>query len=154
LEHLSQLRQRAEEFSAAGAEVMVVTFYPRSRAAQVAEEYCLPFRCLVDDKLDVYHRYGLGALRGSDLLSAAAFRSYGRALRLAGGLRGLRRAGRPTEDPRQAGGDFVVGPDGVLRLVHVTRHPGDRPAPDRLLTACREGLPGPGGPRGAQGSHL
>ncbi len=47
--------------------------------------------------------------------------------------------GRPIHtiqgDPRQLGGDFVVGQDGRLRLAYYSDDPTDRPAVSTLLAA-------------------
>jgi hypothetical protein len=129
------LRQQAAEFAAAGAEVVVVTFWAPERAAELRRAYDLPFPVLVDGERAVYRRYGLGSGHPRDFLSARALAAYGRALRRGG----WRRLHRPVEDPRQLGGDFVVAADGRLSLVHVTRHPGDRPSVAELLAACRAG---------------
>lgn len=42
------------------------------------------------------------------------------------------------EDLAQLGGDFVIGPDRVVRFAHASRRPDDRPAVARLLAALPE----------------
>jgi hypothetical protein len=48
-------------------------------------------------------------------------------------LRG-RRLRRPEGDPLQLGGDFLIDREGILRFVHRSRTPADRPDPDLLVT--------------------
>lgn len=43
----------------------------------------------------------------------------------------------PHDDVNQLGGDVLVGPDGIVRLHHVSRSPADRPSIDSLLAAVR-----------------
>ncbi len=93
-----------------------------------------PFPFLVDQALASYRAYGLdsSALRAwspRNLLYYAKAKLQGRETL---GNRG---------DTHQLGGDFVVGPNGRLRLAHPSRDPIDRPSIDQLLHAIRASQP-------------
>lgn len=106
----------------------------------------LPFPILMDTDRSAYRAFGLG--RGSVgrvyghraavrylQIFRDAYRSGGvpdrhTVKRLAGVI-------RPTEDPLQLGGDFLVGPDGRLAYGFWGRGPDDRPNVDELVGAIR-----------------
>lgn len=87
----------------------------------------VPFPVLVDLERRSYHDWGLGRASFSDIwLDPNVWKQYARLL--LGGER-LRGSGR---DPRQLGGDFVVGPEG--RLVYARpQERDDRPPVGELV---------------------
>ena len=88
-----------------------------------------PNPVLADPDRHVYERFGLG--RGSlhRIWNLGTMRLYAQLLRRGRKLR------RPTQDTRQLGGDFVIGPDGRLAAGFWPRSPDDRPTIDALITA-------------------
>lgn len=88
-------------------------------------------RFLADPKRTVYQAYGLG--RNS------VWRVYGPGIiwqYIKWGIQG--RPIRMQEDTLQRGGDFVVGRDGLLKLIHTGRDQSDRPSVSAILTALRD----------------
>jgi peroxiredoxin len=92
--------------------------------------HALPFRCLTDESRDVYGAYGMGRASWLRTLTPRALAPY---IRLAFSGRAVPRA--PDQDVRQRGGDFVIGPDGRIRLAHVSDDPADRPGVSAILAA-------------------
>jgi hypothetical protein len=82
-----------------------------------------------DSALSVYHTYGLGRnsllkVYGPDILRQyAQWAIEGKPIK------------KPTEDPLQRGGNFVVGRDSRLTLSHVGRDQSDRPKISRILAS-------------------
>ena len=114
--------------------MVLVTFTDRASLARYRAANDLPFQTLVDPDRAAYRAFGLG--RGS-LGRVWGWRAGLRYLQLfrATGLAGVRRVHRPVEDTRQLGGDFVVGPDGVLTWGFWGQGPDDRPSVDELVDA-------------------
>ncbi len=112
----------------------LVTFTGLAAAAAYGAERHLPFPVLVDADRDAYRAFGLG--RGSvwRVWGAKAAHRYWEIIR-AEGIAGLH---RPTEDPLQLGGDFVVAPDGRLAYGFWGEGPDDRPSVDELVAAVRQ----------------
>lgn len=126
---------RRERIERAGAEVVVVVHDEPERVRRgMLRDLDSPFPVVVDLDRVEYRRYGLGrASIGATYLSRHALRDY------AERLRGRGRGMRPGRDPRQLGGDFVIGPDGMVALAHPQAHLADRP-PVSLLIAELERL--------------
>jgi hypothetical protein len=127
------LRDRRSELEKRNAVVLVIGFEPARRQ----RGYCRSLKfgdwpCLVDEARSVYRAYGLGRLPWWRTFGPVSLWGYVRFWRQG------RPMPRPKADIYQAGGDFVVGPDGRLALVHPGRHPHDRPPVDRILAAIDE----------------
>lgn len=109
--------------------VAAVTFAQQADLAPHRAHLDLPFPLLADPERTLYRRFGLG--RGSlrDIWGIGTLRLYGQLIR-----RG-RRLQRPTQDTRQLGGDFVIGPSGRLAAGFWPASPDDRPTVDQLIEA-------------------
>jgi len=123
------LRQKQDDLSARGAEVLVVSFDPLRRVRGYCRRQHLPFRCLADEQRLAYSAYGLGRASWLRTLTPRALAPY---------VKLFLRHGRPRpvytgQDLRQMGGDFVIAPDGRVALAHASHDPSDRPAVDELL---------------------
>jgi hypothetical protein len=127
-EHAAQLRRRKPELDAAGVEALFVAFSPAEAVKAFEEELIPGWTCLHDPDLQVYRQYALPRMPPSRVLSPKVIGSYLSLL-----LRG-RRLRRPEGDPLQLGGDFLIDREGILRFVHRSRTPADRPDPDLLVT--------------------
>ncbi len=127
------MRQRQDEFSRLNTRVLVVSFSAGHWARAWLEETESPFPLLLDMKRRVYRAYGLerSYLRSWNLRTMWL---YARLLLSGRRWRGIQ------DDSAQLGGDFIVDAAGIVRLVHRSRDPTDRPAVDRLLEVAR-GLP-------------
>jgi peroxiredoxin len=124
------LRQRQAELGRRDAVVLVIGFEPARRVGDYCRRHGVPFRCLVNEQRTVYRAYGLGRASWLRTLTPRALAPY---IRLAFSGRAIRRASE--QDVRQQGGDFVVGPDGLIRLAHASDDPADRPGVDAILAA-------------------
>jgi len=127
---VTQLRQRLAEADRHDAEVLVIGFEAARRVGGFCRRYQIPFRCLVDDTRGVYRAYGMGRASWLHTLTLRAIAPYLRHM-----MAGQPVRSRHDQDVRQRGGDFVVGPDGLIRLAYVSDDPADRPPIDAILTA-------------------
>ena len=123
------MRDRIDDFG--DTTIAIVTFAGHERLAAHRDHLSVPFPFLSDPDRLLYRRFDLG--RGSlrNLYGIGTLRLYASLIR-----RG-RRLRRPTEDTRQLGGDFVIGPDGRLRAAFRPASPDDRPTIDELVAAVR-----------------
>ncbi len=125
------MRQAERELDALAVRVLVVTFEPPAAARAYASETKTRWPVLSDESRSLYREYGMGRAQWRHLLGPAALLAYVRE-----GARGqLPRW--PASDPMQQGGDVLVDPGGIVRLVHVGAGPGHRPPVERLLAVCR-----------------
>ncbi|OGL18404.1 MAG: hypothetical protein A3G97_05925 [Candidatus Rokubacteria bacterium RIFCSPLOWO2_12_FULL_69_21] len=128
---MAQLRQRRGEFDHLQAQILVISFGTDSWARAWLQETGAPFPLLLDPERRVYRAYGLGR----SVLRVWSPKVVWHYLRLV--LAGRRL--KPIQgDPHQLGGDFIVDPEGTVRLVHPSRDPTDRPSVEALLKALRE----------------
>lgn len=126
-----QLHQQQNELAARDAAVLVISFDPFADVLEFCRNGQWSCACLVDEARAAYRAYGLTRGSWRQTLTPRALAPYARLL-LAG--RPVRAA--PGQDIRQRGGDFVVGRDGRLTLVHASDNPSDRPTVDSIITAC------------------
>lgn len=124
--------QRAErELDALAVRVLVVTFESPAAARAYVSETRTRWPVLSDESRSLYRKYGMGRARWRHLLGPSAMLAYGREL-AQGNLPSW-----PAADPMQQGGDVLIDPEGVVRLVHVGAGPGHRPPVERLLAVRR-----------------
>ena len=128
--------QRAErEIDTLGIRVLVVSFEARSSARAYVDETQARWPVISDESRSLYEAYGMGRARWRHLLGPSALLAY------------VREAARgrvprwPSADPVQQGGDVLIDPAGIVRLVHVGAGPGHRPPVERLLAARRASGP-------------
>ena len=112
-------------------EVVLITFTDPAQLIDYQSINDLPFTILVDHDRHTYTAFGLGRGSVRRVWGWRAFRRYVEII----GNRGLAGVGRPTEDTLQLGGDFVIGPDGVLAWGYWGEGPDDRPSVDELIAA-------------------
>jgi hypothetical protein len=110
-------------------DVVLITFTNAENLAAYTARNELPFPILIDRGRAAYRAFGLGRGSFARVWGWRAGRRYLEILR-ADGLSGLR---RPEEDTLQLGGDFVVGPNGVLEYGFWGEGPDDRPSVDELI---------------------
>ena len=114
-------------------DVVLITFSDPEKLATYRNRNELPFPILMDRDRVAYRAFGLARGSIARVWGWRAGRRYLEILR-ANGLSGLR---RPEEDTLQLGGDFVVGPDGVLEYGFWGDGPDDRPSVDDLIDEVR-----------------
>lgn len=124
------MRDRLDELGTE-TEVVLVTFTRPEKLDGYLVTNDLPFTVLIDRDRASYVAFGLERASLRRVWGARAARRYLQ-LFAQGKWRDLR---RPTEDTRQLGGDFVVGPDGTLVYGFWGEGPDDRPSVDELIAA-------------------
>lgn len=131
------LVEEYDDYTDAGATVVVIGQGDPARAAAYADDHGLPCPVLCDPDFEAYEAYGLPefvpaqvlydapeALRRREPEASAAF------------FEERREGGRPLVDsPWQSPGEFVVDPDGVLKLTYRYQYCEDFPDPRVLVTA-------------------
>ena len=113
------------------ASVLVISFGTPAAVASYRARTGLPFVFAADPGREAYQAYGMLRASRWRVWHPRVLWGY-----LVLTLRGMRpRRAASGEDLSQLGGDFVIGPDGRLRLAHVSQGPEDRPSALRLLSA-------------------
>ena len=114
-------------FDESNTEVLLVSFETPSRIAWYLEDVEFGWPVLFDEERVVYAAYGL---RRAGLfqvwLSPRTVGFYVRAL-----LR-RQRIRRPKADSLQLGGDVLIDSGGIVRFIHRSSEPADRPAVGQL----------------------
>lgn len=111
--------------------VALLTFTDPTNLVGYSEEHDLPFPILVDPTRSVYRAYGLGRGSIARIYGWKAAHRYLQIFR----TDGLRDLTKPTEDTLQLGGDFIIGPEGILIYGFWGAGPDDRPSIDDLINA-------------------
>jgi len=121
-----QLRQHNVQLEALRAQVMVISFGPMPGAQAWLKETGASFTLLLDPDRAAYRAYDL---------EHSLVRSWGPGvwLRYAQLLLAGRRWRGIQGDSGQLGGDIVVDSSGLIRFVHRSHDPTDRPPVSRLL---------------------
>lgn len=128
---MTQLRQVETELESLGARVVIVTFEADWVVRAYVKQMQLTWPILSDPDRQLYRAYGIDNARWRDLLGPATLRSYARL---------MARGKRPRwsgANVSQRGGDVVIDPNGIVRLVYVGTGPADRPSVPSLLTCMR-----------------
>lgn len=94
-------------------------------------EVCGTFTVLLDRERTAYQAYGLERSRWRSLHPRVVWMYVKRWFQ-----RG-QFFDSHGDDTTQLGGDFIVGKDGVLRLIHPSHDPTDRPSVDELLKVLK-----------------
>lgn len=123
---MAQVAAHRDAFTAAGTNVVTVSFGTPYWARVWLQETQSPFPFYVDPEREVYHAYGLKSSVFSSW-SPANLWYYSKAV-----LQGRETFGK-RGNPHQLGGDFIVDRHGIVRLAHPSREPTDRPGVERLL---------------------
>ncbi len=121
------MRQKHDEIEARGAAVLAVSFEPRDRLFQLSRELRLPFPLLSDRERDSYRAYGLQRGNLRQIFSLQTILAYVKLLAQGRSYHFSR------SDLRQLGGDFIIGPEGVIQYQYCSAAPNDRPSVDELI---------------------
>ena len=121
------MRQQQAALTRVGVEVAIVTFDTIARAKAYVAETDTSWPILFDTDRLVYHQFGM--IRGT---WGAIYRprSIFKYLQL---LAKGERLAKPGSDLRQMGGDVLLDPGGIIRLIHASQDPHDRPSVAELL---------------------
>ena len=134
-----KVARHAETIHAAGAQALFVVGDTADRVRELMlHDVDSPFPVLVDEPKAAYNAWGLERASFATIwLDPNVWKQYWTLLRSGASFRGL------GDDVRQLGGDFVVGPDGVLTYSRPQRRD-DRPPAGPLVTHLLGGpAPGP-----------
>ncbi len=126
------MRDRIDEFGSE-ATVALVTFTDAESLAEYQSRHSLGFVALRDPDRHGYRAFGLGRGSVARVWGLRAAKRYLELIRR-DGIGGVR---RPTEDPRQLGGDFVIDGEGRLVWGFWGDGPDHRPAIGDLIAAVR-----------------
>ena len=141
VDRAKRLRDEMAEYEDAGLRPVIVTQGEPARAAEYRKRHGLVCPVLCDPDHRAYRAYGVGHWSVERVLYDAPPEYWGHPREL--GLSFLetrREAGRPpVDDPWRATAEFVVGPDGLVRLCYLYQHCEDFPDPRVLTTAARLG---------------
>lgn len=127
---MAQLRHFKNEFDALGVQVLIISFGAAHWARAWLQDTESPFPLLLDPERAIcqVHRLDSSFIR---VWSPKVMWHY---LKLI--LRGEHM--RPVQgNPHQLGGDVIVDDAGIIRLLHRSKDPVDRPPVGKLLTELR-----------------
>ena len=125
-EHVAQLRLQYADFQALNTTIVVISFGSKETVQRWLQETETPFPMLLDPERIAYQAYGLdhSLLRS---WSPKIWWHYAKLMLSGRRWRGIQ------GDSGQLGGDFIVDTTGIIRLVHPSKDPADRPSIDQLL---------------------
>lgn len=110
---------------------MALTFEAhRNKALPVSGSPPAPSYFL-DEKLELYHYYGMYSAGFWDIWGPKTWLAY---------LRIILKGARPQKshgDIQQRGGDILIDPKGIIKLHHIGSGPSDRPSPQTIFNLIR-----------------
>lgn len=134
---MAQLRHSEDAFRRLGVQVLIISFGAEHWARAWLQETGSPFPLLLDPERATYQAYGLG----SSFIRVWSPKVMWHYLKLR--LRGHKLL--PVQgDPHQLGGDVIVDAEGIVRLLHRSKDPVDRPPVEMLLAALHSLVKGAG----------
>ena len=115
------------DFANLNTRILIISFGTLATVEQWLEETCPDFTVLLDREREVYKTYRLerSYWRSRSLRTRWAY--------LKAWLAGKKTRGSHGDDTSQLGGDFIVDRNGILRLVHPSYDPVDRPSVAELI---------------------
>lgn len=106
---------------------MVVTFEDVEHGLNYQKEIGFEWPLVVDKELELYEYYGIGKAGFWHVWGPSTWRVYFSEM-LKGNMP------KPAKgDIYQRGGDVLLDPQGMVRLHHVSKGPGDRPSVKKIL---------------------
>lgn len=126
-----QLQQRKAELDRLGLRVALVTFETPDRAEIYIKETGLPWPLIIDESRSLYQTF---AMDPGSFRAIWSPKNWGAYLRI---IAKGRLPKRPRNDVNQLGGDVLIDPEGIVRVLHVSRSPTDRPSIDSLLEVVK-----------------
>jgi len=123
------LRDRYEEFTQLGAEVVAIGTGDAGHARHFIEDEGIPFPVLVDDGAAAAKTAAIKRVWFHQLFDPASYAGTRRAW--AAG----HRIGKPSRRTNQLGATFVVGPGDRLRYEHRDAHTADHAPMEEILAA-------------------
>ena len=139
LERAQRLLDEYPAYEAAGLMPVIVTQGEPARAKAYRDQHDLPGPVLCDPDHLAYRAYGIGQWSVEQVLYGAPDEYWGHPHDLGVAFQNGRRDQGlpPVDDPWRGVAEFVIGPDGLVRLSYVYQHCEDFPDPRVLTTAAR-----------------
>ena len=100
------------------------------------EHHQWSFPIYADPERTAYHVFGLERLSWQRVFSLATLKLYLKLFR-----KGLKRQDYGESDIYQAGGDFLIDPNGKILFAHRSEEPADRPSVSTLLKVIDRSFP-------------
>lgn len=123
---MAQLHQYNADLDARNTQVVLISFGNTELAQAWIAETQTAFKFLLDPERKTYRAFSLDySMRRS--WSPKVWLEYARLLAKGRKWRGIQ------GDSGQLGGDFIIDPEGILRMAYRSHDPTDRPAIDYLL---------------------
>lgn len=137
-ERASRLNTELNDYLAAGLRPVIVGQGEPARAAAYRDEHHLDCTILCDPDHDAYRAYGIGHWSIERVLPDAPAAFWDHPRDAGADFQTQRREqGRPlVDDPWRAVSEFVVGPNGRVRLAYTYQYCEDYPNPQLLITAA------------------
>jgi peroxiredoxin len=134
-----RLLAELNDFRAAGLNPVVIGQGEPLRAAAYRNQYKLPCPVLCDPEHVAYRAYGIGQWQIERILPDAAIELSSHSRDIGVNFQNERRAlGLPlVDDPWRAVKEFVIAPEGRVRLAYAYQHCEDYPNPRVLASAAR-----------------
>lgn len=124
--------QQREEFKKSGVQIIAISFEAADSVEKYLKDTNLEWPILRDEQKHLYHYFGMREASFWDLWGYRTWLAYFKEL-----LQGrLPRKG--DGDINQRGGDVLIDPEGLIRLHHIGKGPGDRPQIEFLLQVIKE----------------
>jgi hypothetical protein len=125
------LRKHQTEFQTLDAEVLVVTFDNDFLAAAYVESTRLDWPLLLDQNRELYEAYAMEHLSWWGHFNPVSITKY-----LGLTSRGFL-PGKPGADWQQLGGDVLLDPGWIIRMLYRSRSPHDRPSVTSILSVIK-----------------
>ncbi|MDW7650974.1 MAG: peroxiredoxin-like family protein [Bacillota bacterium] len=119
--HLSYLRKQYGKVQHLGGEIIVISFGEPKALQKLIHAHKLPFVVLADPPKHTYRLYGMIYRETGPVKTWKTVMAYLK-LRLAGYPKPP-----PEKDERQMGGDLIIDRKGIIRFLHRSQFPEDRP---------------------------
>ena len=127
-----QLYQQKKEFEKSGVKIIAVSFETNESVENYLKDTNLEWPVLRDEQKHLYHYFGMRDASFWDIWGYRTWLAYCKEI-----IRG-RRPRKGDGNVNQRGGNILIDPEGLIRLHHIGKGPGDRPEVDFLLRFIRE----------------
>ncbi len=125
---MSQLWQNKERLEKLNVDVLVITFESNAIAKEYAEETKLQWPILVDEAREMYRAYGIRQGSFWGVWGPATWLAY-----LLQFWQGNKPRPYTGGNIYQLGGDVLIDPDGIVRMLHIASGPSDRPSMEAIF---------------------
>ena len=139
VERAKRLAAEHDAYAAEGLNPIIISQGEPERTAAYRAKHRIEVPILCDPDQSAYDAYGVGQWSVEQVLFDAPTEYWSHPHQLGVEFQaGRREQGRPpVDDPWLAAAEFVVGPDGIIRLSYAYQYCEDYPDPRVLTTAAR-----------------